>query len=69
VPEIRARICSGLAFIGIQLDASRNRKNEPVISRDGSPVTVRVIRTDEELIIAKTVCRILELNRNKGTRS
>jgi acetate kinase len=69
VPEIRARVCRGLAFIGLQLDEARNRANAPVISRDGSPVTVRVIRTDEELIIAKTVCRILGLNFKKGTRS
>jgi acetate kinase len=61
-PEIRARICQGLSFVGIRLDSAKNDANKPVISCDGSPVTVRVIRTDEELIIAKSVCRILDIN-------
>jgi acetate kinase len=65
MPEIRARICHGLDFIGIQLDKLGNSANDPVISRDGNPTTVRVIRTDEELIIAKTVCRILGLRLKK----
>ena len=60
-PVVRARICRGLEFIGIKLDEKRNDAGAPVISRDGSPATVRVIRTDEEWIIAKTVCRVLEL--------
>ncbi len=64
-PEVRARICRGLGFIGIQLDEGRNSANAPVISHDGSPATARVIRTDEELIIAKTVCRILAANIEK----
>jgi len=58
-PEIRARICQGLAFLGIKLDAEKNRTNEPVISDPGGAVTVRVIRTDEELVIARNVCRTL----------
>jgi len=58
-PEIRARICEGLKFLGVELDEARNAANAPVISAAKSPVTVRVIKTDEELMIAKTVCRIL----------
>ena len=58
-PEIRARICQGLAFLGIKLDTEKNRTNEPVISDPGGAVTVRVIRTDEELVIARNVCRTL----------
>jgi len=58
-PEIRARICRGLAFLGIKLDTEKNRTNEPVISDPGGAVTVRVIRTDEELVIARNVCRTL----------
>jgi acetate kinase len=58
-PEVRARICAGLEFIGIKLDGTRNGAAAPVISAAGSPASVRVIRTDEEWIIAKTVCRLL----------
>ncbi len=58
-PVIRERICNGLGFLGIQLDRRRNAKNAPLISRDGGGVKVRVIRTDEELMIAKSVVRIL----------
>ena len=61
MPVIRARICEGLSFLGIQLHAARNAKNAAVISTGSSPVTVRVIRTDEELVIARSVCRILKL--------
>jgi acetate kinase len=58
-PSIRARVCEGLGFLGIVLDETRNAENEAVISSDTSPATVRVIRTDEELMIARSVCRIL----------
>ena len=58
-PEVRARICRGLDWIGIQLDEGRNRANEPVISHDSSRVTVRMIRTDEECVIARMVCEVL----------
>jgi acetate kinase len=58
-PEIRARICQGLEFLGIGLDEKRNRAGAPVISSDGSVATVRMIPTDEEWMIAKTVCRVM----------
>jgi acetate kinase len=57
--EVRARVCSRLGFLGIELDEARNGVNAPVISTESSPVTVRVIRTDEELMIARTVRRLL----------
>jgi acetate kinase len=60
-PLVRARICAGLGFLGIKLDKLRNAKNAVKISTNTSPVTVRVIRTDEELMIARSVCRILGL--------
>jgi acetate kinase len=60
-PEIRARICDGLVFLGIELEEKRNAANESVISSAAGRVTVRVIRTDEEQMIAKTVCRVLGL--------
>jgi acetate kinase len=59
-PVIRARICDGLGFLGIELDQQRNAANAEQISGKGSRVAVRVIRTDEELIIAKSVCRLLQ---------
>ena len=58
---IRARICEDLGFLGIALDERRNAANEGVISGAGSRVSVRVIRTDEEGVIARTVCRVLNL--------
>jgi acetate kinase len=58
-PEVRARVCEGLGFLGIELDPSRNETQAPTISVDDSGVTVRVIRTDEELVIAKAVAQIL----------
>ncbi len=56
---VRARICSGLEFLGIELDAARNAAHAAVISTDASRVAVRVIHTDEELLIARLVCRVL----------
>jgi acetate kinase len=59
-PPVRARICEGLGFLGIELDETRNAATEAVISADAGRVTVRVIPTDEELMIARSVCRILK---------
>lgn len=58
-PAIRARICEGLSFLGVQFDEIRNAAGEPVISADASHVQVRIIRTDEDVIIAKAVFRML----------
>jgi acetate kinase len=60
-PIVRARICAGLGFLGIELEGKRNAANEGVISIDASRVKVRVIRTDEEFMIAETVCDTLSL--------
>jgi acetate kinase len=60
-PLIRKRICDGLAFLGIQLHQKRNAKHAPLISPDAGRVKVRVIRTDEELMIARSVTRVLNL--------
>ena len=56
---IRERICSGLDFLGISLDSASNRANAPVISGNASRVKVRVIETDEELMIARHVYKRL----------
>ncbi|HUH96676.1 MAG TPA: acetate/propionate family kinase [Anaerolineales bacterium] len=60
-PAVRARICDGLGFLGIELEAKRNLEGGAVISTAASRVSVRVIHTDEESMIAKTVCRVLNL--------
>jgi acetate kinase len=60
-PVVRARICDGLGFLGIELNDRRNTENAAVISADTSRVPVRVIHTNEELMIATTVCRVLSV--------
>lgn len=65
-PVVRSRICDGLGFLGIELDEKRNVANESVISAATSRVAVRVIRTDEELIIARLVWRTLGLGADPG---
>jgi acetate kinase len=60
-PLVRGRICDGLGFLGIELNAARNDKSAPLISADGGRVAVRVIRTDEDLMIARSVMRVLGL--------
>jgi acetate kinase len=65
---VRARICDGLGFLGIKLDEKRNAANEGLISVATSRVTVRVIHTDEEWMIAKTACRVLGLQGGKEMR-
>ena len=64
-PVVRARICEELNFLGIELNESRNAATAGVISTDASRATVRVIRTDEELMIARSVCRVLGLTIEK----
>ena len=60
-PLIRARICEGLGFLGIELDEARNVEGAGVISTDARRATVRVMHTDEEVMIARSVCRVLGL--------
>jgi acetate kinase len=56
---VRARICDGLAFLGITLDADRNAAHAAVISASEAAVTVRVIPTDEELMVARASFTLL----------
>ena len=60
-PVIRARICDGLEFLGIELEEKRNLASATVISTEAGRVAVRVMHTDEEWMIAKTVCQVLGL--------
>jgi acetate kinase len=64
-PIIRARICDGLQFLGIEIEAKRNTANEAVISSAAGRVIVRVIKTDEEWMIANIVGRVVGLTMNK----
>lgn len=57
--EVRARICAGLGFLGLELDAARNATHAAVISSAASRVTVRVIPTNEERLIAQLVHQLL----------
>jgi len=61
-PEVRAKICDGLGFLGIELEEKQNVANGPLISTENSPVTVRMIRTDEEKMIARSVREVLNRN-------
>lgn len=62
-PVIRTRICQGFTYAGIELDEEQNQKNAIQISTAGSQVSVYVIPTDEELMIAKeTISRYRELS-------
>jgi len=67
-PAVRARICDGLGFLGIELAEKQNAANEGVISKAAGRVAVRVIHTDEELMIAKTVCQVLNLGLANGKK-
>jgi acetate kinase len=60
-PVVRARICEGLGFLGITISKTRNAKNAAMISTATSLVNVRVIHTNEERMIARSVGRVLGL--------
>jgi acetate kinase len=60
-PEVRARICDGLQWLGLEVDPARNEAHkqgrEGVISSDASRLAAYVIPTDEELLIARDTVR------------
>jgi acetate kinase len=60
---VRERICAGLGFLGLDLAADRNEAGAPVISSPRSSVAVRVMRTDEEVMIARAVRRTIGLSK------
>lgn len=66
---IRARICDGLNFLGIEIDEKCNVANVNVISTKTSRIIVRVMHTDEEVMIAKSVCSVLGLAIKKGNET
>lgn len=62
-PSVRRRICEGMEFLGIRLDEPRNQANASVISPPEGAVTVRVIKTNEELMIARQTHDLLSSRR------
>ncbi|MFS8064859.1 MAG: acetate/propionate family kinase [Byssovorax sp.] len=64
---LRERICDGLGFLGVEIDPGRNADDSSVISPYAGPVQVRIIRADEELMIARSVVRILNLQSIQGS--
>jgi acetate kinase len=66
---VRERICQGMDFLGIETDPARNAEHAAIISTSSSRVTVRVMPTDEELMIARSVSRVLGLGPPRGTGS
>lgn len=56
---IRKRICSGLEFLGIHIDERKNSLNMPVISQETEHVIVRIMKTNEELMIARHTYALL----------
>lgn len=65
-PQIRRQICQGLGFLNIELDEEKNFKNMDVVSTGYRSVVVRVISTDEELMIARKAFEVLS-SRDKNT--
>jgi acetate kinase len=64
---VRSRICDGLDFLGIDLDQTRNTQNAPLISKDPGRVKVRVIHTDEEMMIARSLTHALATQQETST--
>ncbi len=58
-PQVRERICAGLEFLGLEIDPALNRSNAPVISKDRSRARIKVIKTDEDSMIARHVLAVI----------
>lgn len=54
---VRKAVCRKLGPVGVRLDEKRNEANERIISADDSKVIVKVIPTDEELVVARSTYR------------
>ncbi len=65
-PQIRARILSGLEFLGVDVNAARNAAGAGLISSETSRVRVRVVRTDEEVMIARQSLEVLGAGRSSS---
>lgn len=58
-PQIRSKICEGLRFLGVEVDEGLNRQNATLISLPERPVSIYVLKTDEQWVIAEGLKRIL----------
>jgi acetate kinase len=58
---VRERVCEGLQYLGLRVDEARNARGASLVSADGGSVAVRVIRTDEESVIAASTVRVLKI--------
>jgi acetate kinase len=58
-PVVRERVCRELSHLGIVLDPSRNDAGDEVVTTATSPCVVRVIRTNEEAVIARQTAAVL----------
>ena len=58
-PAVRQRICEGLEFLGIALEPASNESNTSLLSPAGSRVQVRIVKTNEDLMIARHVRALL----------
>jgi acetate kinase len=61
-PRVRSRVCKGLEFLGVELDANKNAANESSLATSASKVAVLAMYTDEESVIAEETRRILQLH-------
>lgn len=59
-PKVRSKICDGLSFLGVELDEIKNMNNEVKISSTASKVSVYVIKTNEELMMARLVFDLMK---------
>lgn len=59
-PQIRARIMEGLAWMGVRIDEQANAQGASCISTPDSALSIHVIATDEEGIIARDTARLIE---------
>jgi acetate kinase len=59
--RIREKVCEGLEFLGVKVDPERNRSvaGEGWISAEGASVAVLVVRTNEEIIVARETARVI----------
>jgi acetate kinase len=56
---IRAEIARGLEFLGVRIDDARNVRSEAIVSAEGAACTVRVVKTDEERMVARHTRRVV----------
>jgi acetate kinase len=59
--EVRTEICSGLEYLGVTLDMAANGQNAELISQHGTKCTIRVVQTDEDLMIASHTRNVVHL--------